>query len=653
MDKIYGFFADRTVKAKLFFAFGMMILLIAVLAVFSYSSLTAVVDRTTKADDVNRMVKSLQSARVAEKNFDLRSDSQYAETLSDFVEEIQQEAAGLESRFNKPDNKALMREIIAQTDRYEQSFNDFVSVDQDADAALVAMRESARQAEADLNALRSDVSEQMRIMMRSGADNQDIANAVEQRDLAGEMSRGIQDARVAEKNFIIFNDLKYASELDEKLSQIESLALELERRTRSPELRKQLESASKELKEYDAQKSRFLSYREQQGQARENMVAAARKAMDTAEAVRADQKAQSTALQSEAIRNIVVMSVGATLFALLAAWVINRLIVPPLLQAKQFATLVADGDLTAEAPKASKDEVGELMSALQRMVVGLRDIMNQLSASSQEVASSSEELSVVTNQTRSGVQTQDHEIEQMATALEEMSSTIQEVAQNAETAASEAGVAKEAASSGESLVVDSRTSIRELSEDVARAAGMIDEVREESNSVSGVIEVIEGIAEQTNLLALNAAIEAARAGEHGRGFAVVSDEVRNLSQRTQESTENITKLIKTLQEKASTAVQAMKENESKAEAAAMKGDQAAEALRQITEVIEKLSDMNTQTASAATEQSSVAEEISRSVQKVREISEQTMAGASETSDSSDELARLAQTLQNLIARFKL
>ncbi|MFB1011345.1 MAG: methyl-accepting chemotaxis protein, partial [Thiopseudomonas sp.] len=283
----------------------------------------------------------------------------------------------------------------------------------------------------------------------------------------------------------------------------------------------------------------------------------------------------------------------------------------------------------------------------------LREALTDVNGVTTQLAAAAEELSVVTGQTSSGVNAQRVETEQVATAMNEMAATVQEVAQNSEEAAQAAQKADDQAQSGHKVLRTALEAIRHLSSDVQQSTQAMHRLNENSANISTVLTVINGIAEQTNLLALNAAIEAARAGEAGRGFAVVADEVRGLAQRTQESTAQIEDLIATLQKGAQDAVHMMDSSSQLAENTLELAHQADDELSAITRTVSEIQAMNMQIATAAEEQSSVAEEINRSVINVNTIADQSASAVEEMAASSADLARLGQSLQDLVSRFRV
>ncbi|WP_443218213.1 methyl-accepting chemotaxis protein [Pseudomonas sp. Gutcm_11s] len=289
---------------------------------------------------------------------------------------------------------------------------------------------------------------------------------------------------------------------------------------------------------------------------------------------------------------------------------------------------------------------------MQDMTLSLRELIGHIRDSVTQIASAAEELSAVTEQTSAGVTSQKDETDQVATAMNEMTATVQEVARNAEQASHAANDADRQAKEGETAVNDAVQQMDRLAGEVQRSSEAVNHLRNESDKIGSVLDVIKAVAEQTNLLALNAAIEAARAGEAGRGFAVVADEVRGLAQRTQKSTEEIEALIGSLQQGSQQAAGLMDSSRTLTEATVDLTRRAGSRLGEIADAVSAIQAMNQQIAAAAEEQTAVAEEINRSVINVRDISEQTAAASEETAASSTELARLGNDLQILVSRFR-
>jgi methyl-accepting chemotaxis protein len=233
-----------------------------------------------------------------------------------------------------------------------------------------------------------------------------------------------------------------------------------------------------------------------------------------------------------------------------------------------------------------------------------------------------------------------------------MSSTVLEVANHTSTAAVLAQTAMDEFSAGQKEVSKTQQSINALADKVTEAAGVINNLSEDSHQIATVLEVIQGIAEQTNLLALNAAIEAARAGEQGRGFAVVADEVRNLARRTQESTRQIKAVIEKMQQSSVLAVTVMKEGKSQADLSVEQAKCAGESLNAINLSVTRISDMNIQIAAAAEEQSVVASEINRNFSQITSSALKAEHEAVKITSASHQLEALAKKLELNVKQFK-
>ncbi|MFP8911887.1 methyl-accepting chemotaxis protein [Pseudomonas aeruginosa] len=348
------------------------------------------------------------------------------------------------------------------------------------------------------------------------------------------------------------------------------------------------------------------------------------------------------------------LGLGAAVLGLLVLWLSARGVTRPILGVAHMLRDIAsgEGDLTQRLPHTGRDELGELAGWFNRFLDKLQPIIRDVKVSVRDARSTADQSAAISSQTSAGMQQQFREIDQVATASHEMTATAQDVARSAAQAADAARGADQATRDGLALIDRTTQSIDSLAANLTSAMGQVEQLASSSEEIGSVLEVIRGSAEQTNLLALNAAIEAARAGDAGRGFAVVADEVRNLARRTQDSVEQIRGVIEGLQQGTRDVVDAMHGSHRQAQGSVEQVDEAVAALQRIGEAVTVINDMNLQIASAAEEQSSVAEEINRNVAAIRDVTESLSSQAEESAQVSQSLNRLANHQQGLMEQFK-
>ncbi|QJI42835.1 methyl-accepting chemotaxis protein [Pseudomonas sp. ADAK2] len=638
---MYRWLAEKlgnvSVNRKLGVGFGLVLLLTLLITFTGWTGLTGVMSRGDKLGFIASLNDLTKDLRLARLDYEMRRGEQGPGAVNDLLGQLD---AGLQTArklIEQPADVAMIDQQLAAVSQYKQAFTAMTQAGanrEDARSKLGATADNAvaKVAEVEKSLLQGD--------------------SVAQFNAVIDLSKLIQQARFQVSGYTY--SAKTEAEqpaldaIDNALKNLESLPGKL------PEQHiANLQQATDSLKAYRAAVSQFRDSQVASAAALKRMGEQGDLLLDVSKKLTVSQTIVRDTDAAHAKNQLLMASILALAFGLLAAWAITRQIVIPLSQTLKVAERVASGDLTHNLISERQDELGQLQRAMQSMTLGLRELIGGISDGVTQIASAAEELSAVTEQTSAGVNSQKVETDQVATAMHEMTATVQEVARNAEEASEAAVAADQQAREGDKVVGEAIAQIERLAIEVGNSTVAMSELKRESDKIGSVLDVIKSVAQQTNLLALNAAIEAARAGEAGRGFAVVADEVRSLAQRTQKSTEEIEELIVGLQTGTQQVATIMDNSRSLTDSSVELTRRAGGSLESITRTVSAIQSMNQQIAAAAEQQSAVAEEINRSVLNVRDVSEQTSAASEETAASSVELARLGTHLQMLVGRFKV
>ena len=642
-------FADLGVAKKLLCAFALVLLLTLAVTVSGFVALQAVLQGHHDAARLAAIDGQLLQARSLERDFALRQSAETAQRMHEQLTAVEQSLSEQLQASSAARQPPLQRMQQALGD-YRDQFDTFVQQQERARAAREQMRAAAQEARDQFEVIELDMYDAVRELRLAG-DRLRGSDPLTLAETASGLSKRMLDLRGHESLYIIDGSAEALEEWNYVSEDLQTVARSL-MVWLDDEQKRAIETALQALTQYQQAFANYQQVRQHSQASETAMREQARAVLSQAkEAVDAEEQAM-TAGSARAQLLLGSMGLAAVLLGVLAAWLISRSIVLPLRQVVGFAQRIAEGDLSQDLAQDRRDEVGQLMAAMQRMSHSLRELVGRIGGGVSQIAAAAEQLSAITAQTSDGVQTQRLETEQTATAMQQMSATVQEVAQNAEQASQAAQGADQQAQQGNQVVQQAVAQVNRLAGEVEESAEAMAALSQESGRIGGVLEVIRNVAEQTNLLALNAAIEAARAGEQGRGFAVVADEVRALARRAQDSTEEIEKLIGGLQRMARAAVEKMDSSRNLTQQTVSLAGEAGAALGRITQAVSTIEQMNQQIAAAAEEQSAVADTISQSLTRVRDIGEQSASASEQTAASSAELARLGVELQGLVRQFR-
>lgn len=652
ISAVQGRFANLGMAKKLGIGFVLVLLLTALVAAIGVWSLQTISQRFDGLKQMSSLNSGLLKVRLLEQDYALHGNPKTADALHEGVDGLIAMADQLKAR--SPGNESVMNDVQQSLGAYRKAFDEFVSLTQAKDLALEMASWSVSSVANNLDVLQAGLADDGAYTLKD-SEGKDGAQFIEQASQVSQVSRlmlqALNEARVRLDQSRKGDDsakgnIEQAAQAQTQAEQLKSTVKDEGYLTVLNEVSGHIAGFNDKLAEYTGLLAQEKTVYEQLHQ----------RAAQVVERVDQAYVAQDVAMQGELKKNSVLIigsSALALLVGLIAAWVITRLIVAPLRSVMLVAQRIAAGDLSATVEVTRRDEIGQLMQSMQQMGAGLSSIVSGLQAGIEQLASSAQSLSAVTEQTNLEVSSQKEETEQVATAMNQMTATVHDVARNAEEAALAAQTADGKVESGQQVVRQSMARIEQLADSATSASSSIESLSAEIQNIGTVLEVIKSVAEQTNLLALNAAIEAARAGEQGRGFAVVADEVRALARRTQQSTEEIERLVSALRSAAHSSVQQIQSSGELVKLAVSDALQTESALGSIAAAVSLIQQMNQQIAAAAEEQSSVAEEINRSVTSIRASADQSSIAMRGNAASSVELAQLGSELRGMVGHFRL
>ncbi|PCI61154.1 MAG: hypothetical protein COB35_07080 [Gammaproteobacteria bacterium] len=358
-------------------------------------------------------------------------------------------------------------------------------------------------------------------------------------------------------------------------------------------------------------------------------------------------------IHSSKLTTLLIVIISTVIGIIMAVYLNNKIIRQLARLRAMITQITRDANLSHRVNIESQDDIGLTAQAFNEMLIKFSALLQQVSDSTIQLASASEQVAAVAVESGTNIEHQKVQTTEISQAIDEMNVSVQEITQYAMTAATAANEGDQETQSGLLIMAENSATIQALATAIDDAAKVVETLAQESGNIRNVLDVIKSIAEQTNLLALNAAIEAARAGEQGRGFAVVADEVRTLASRTQAATVEIEEMIQSLQLGSKNAVQVMNSGCEQANKTIENSEKAVMSLDNIATKVATLNELNNKISTAAEQQSTMAQKINNNVVSINEVAELTTAGSEQTQSASQDLAKLAAELQSQLGTFTI
>jgi methyl-accepting chemotaxis protein len=619
-----------SIKRTLHCIVAIILLAMAALMITSHSFIGKIETVMEASQYVSIIEADMLTLRRDEKDFLARKDLKYKAKFDQNLDRLHTHLQTVNTLLASAGIPFKKQQLLTATfNEYSRRFDDVVSIQQkiglDKNSGFYnSLRSTAHELETQINRLNDDPLRVQQLLLRRH-----------------------------EKDFILFHADEYVDAFTHRVEHMQSLLAS----TDSSEVTTNIISL---LDQYQQAFNQFVSLSRQKGLTDdEGVIGELRSTVEKTEILLAKEatelKSQIIQIKDEANSILLMLGAGITIILSVIVFYFASRISGRLHQVTKTMNEISHGDcdLCVELDTKGNDEIAELGIAFNTFVGKIHSTVNVVANSVIQLASTSEEMSVVMEQTKAGAFKQQDEIGQITLVMEEMNAEVQGIKQHTSQAESAAIQAKEEAHQGCEVTAQSIQGVELLASEVGSATEVIKNLVIHSQGIGKVLSVIQGIADQTNLLALNAAIEAARAGESGRGFAVVADEVRTLALRTQEATKEILTITDGLQADAEAATRVMESSQVQAANAVSQTKLANGELADITGAVARVSEMNSQIAVTAEQQSHTCNEISLHMEYISNVCVESATGIGQLTVANQELATMTQELKALVEQFKL
>ncbi|ARU59469.1 methyl-accepting chemotaxis protein signaling domain [Oleiphilus messinensis] len=623
----------KTIKRKFIFTSAFVFLSITTILFLNHFASQKIKLFKNVELNVSQIQSAMLMQRRNEKDFIIRLDLKYQEKFDNNFEILTKRVTTLMTLAAEADlNSELVDSMQNAFNNYKASFHKFVETHKQlglhkTDGLYGALRAAVHRAEQEILSLEDSTLRAQMLQLRRN-----------------------------EKDFMLRDDPKYLVKFQNNIEKFRALL------SASDHAADHKKAIATHIDDYKSKFENFVAKKDELGlDSRSGLRGTMRAEVHEAEALLEQISTQLNDVVASQVGNLatfqnLIAAVGLILGLIIIAmlsWLSFVVLKPIKDMSKTMVDAAHNSDLCARIQFNRADELGKMGAAFNEMLSRFQESIKQVSQTASELYQESQTIASNATLACDGVNQQQLNTDQVATALSQMSISIQNVAKNTNEAANSALVAQKESEDGSHLVQRASDSIMALSKSIVGASSCIQKVEQNTDQIGSVLSVIREIAEQTNLLALNAAIESARAGEQGRGFAVVADEVRTLAGRTQTATMEIQNMIEALQSGTRESVERMIESDRLSQVSVDEISKSRDALAKIVNAITLITDMSAQISSATEEQGAAAEEINTNVVEINNAALSTTAFSRKVGDASATLTQLATALNGLTQTFRV